>query len=77
MNTADMLIHVHPDLSELGRGDLERTVATCSGVDCAEFNHHAHPHALIVKFDPDAVDGMTILSMVRKSVDPMATIVGL
>jgi len=30
-----------------------------------------------VKFDPDIVDGMKILGMVRSSVDPVATIVGL
>ncbi|MFZ1899298.1 MAG: hypothetical protein WCF11_02810 [Azonexus sp.] len=76
MNVADMLIHVHPELDVPARSDLERRLAGCSGIDCAEFNHHAHPHALIVKYDPDTVDGMKILSMVR-NVDPVATIVGL
>jgi hypothetical protein len=76
MNVADMLIHVHPELDVPARSNLERRLASCSGVDCAEFNHHAHPHALIVKFDPDTVDGMKILGMVR-NVDPVATIVGL
>jgi hypothetical protein len=76
MNVADMLIHVHPELDVPARSNLERSLASCSGIDCAEFNHHAHPHALIVKYDPEAVDGMKILGMVRH-VDPVATIVGL
>jgi hypothetical protein len=76
MNVADMLIHVHPELDVPARSNLERRLASCSGIDCAEFNHHAHPHALIVKYDPDTVDGMKILGMVR-NVDPVATIVGL
>lgn len=77
MNMADMLIHVHPNLDVPARSRLENSLAGCTGVDCAEFNHHAHPHALVVKFDPDIVDGMKILGMVRNSVDPVATIVGL
>jgi len=76
MNTADMLIHVHPELDAQNRAHLEKWVAECDGVDCAEFDHHTHPHALLVKYDPDAVQGMQILDMVRK-VDPVATIVGL
>lgn len=76
MNTADMLIHVHPELDAKDRANLEQWVAECDGVDCAEFDHHTHPHALIVKYDPDAIRGMQILDRVRK-VDPVATMVGL
>jgi 2-methylcitrate dehydratase PrpD len=76
MNMADMLIHVHPELDALARTNLERRLMECMGVDCAEFNHHPHPHALIVKYDPDTVEGMEILGMVR-NVDPAATRVGL
>jgi hypothetical protein len=76
MNTADMLIHVHPELDAQGRADLANKVAGRVGVDCAEFGHHAPSHALIVKYDPDAVHGMQILDMVRKF-DPVATMVGL
>jgi hypothetical protein len=76
MNTADMLIHVHPELNAQERAYLENWVSGCVGVDCAEFDHHTHPYALIVKYDPDAVRGMQILDMVRK-IDPVATRVGL
>jgi hypothetical protein len=76
MNIADMLIHVHPELDTQARADLERKVMECCGVDCAEFGHHAHPHSLIVKYDPDEIQGMQILNIVR-TLDPVATRVGL
>jgi hypothetical protein len=76
MNTADMLIHVHPELDTQARASLERRVMGCVGVDCAEFDHHAHPHSLIIKYDPDEIQGMQILNIVR-TLDPAATRVGL
>jgi len=76
MNTADMLIYVHPELDAQKRTELEKMIEGHIGVDCAEFEHHPHPHALIVKYDPDALRGMQILDMVRKT-DPKATMVGL
>lgn len=76
MNTADMLIHVHPDLDAQARTELERKLAGHTGVDCAEFEHREHPHSLLVKYDPDTVKSMELLQMVRK-VDPVATIVAL
>jgi hypothetical protein len=48
----------------------------CVGVDCAEFDHHTHPHAMIVKYDPDEIQGEQILKIVR-TVDPVASRVGL
>lgn len=76
MSTADMLIHIHPELDTRSRRDLEKRVLGCVGVDCAEFDHHPHPHAMIVKYDPDEIEGIDILSIVR-TVDPVATRVGL
>jgi len=76
MNTADMLIYVHPNLDLQMRTDLEKKLMGRIGVDCAEFHHRPHPHSLMVKYDPDAVEGMEILQMVRK-LDPVATMVGM
>ena len=76
MNTADMLIHVHPELDADARTGLERNLMGHVGIDCAEFTHDAHHHTLLVKYDPDAVEGMEILQMVRK-LDPVASMVGL
>ena len=76
MNTADIMIHVHPELDALTRTSLEKELMGHIGVDCAEFIHRPHPHELMVKYDPDAVEGMEILQMVRKG-DPVATMVGM
>lgn len=76
MNTADLVIHVPQELDTKARKDLEKKLIGHIGVDCAEFNHHAHPHSLVVKYDPDAVEGMEILQMVR-TIDPAASMVGL
>jgi hypothetical protein len=72
MNTVDMMIHVHPELDAQMRMDLERKLVGRMGIDCAEFEHKPHPHSIMVKYDPDAIEGMTILQMVRK-VDPVAS----
>lgn len=76
MNTADMLIYVHPELDVQRRVALEKMVEGHAGVDCAQFNSHAHHHAMLVKYDPDAIEGMQILNIVR-SADPLAAMVGL
>lgn len=76
MNTADMLIHLRPELDAQARRDLENRLSGHIGVDCAEFEHREHPHSLVVKYDPDAVAGMDLLQVVR-TIDPGATIVGL
>ncbi len=76
MNMGDMLIYVHTELDVQNRRHLENWVSGRIGVDCAEFDQHAHPHALIVKYDPATVQGMEILNIVR-NVDPAATMVGL
>ena len=76
MNTADMVIHVHPELDAQARSNLEKRIMGCVGVDCAEFDHHEHPHSMVVKYDPEEIQGTQILDIVR-TVDPVATRVGL
>ncbi len=76
MNTADMLIHVHPTLNAQARTDLEKNLLGHIGVDCAEFEHRPQPHSILVKYDPDTIKGLDILLTVRKF-DPEAAMVGL
>ncbi|MDD2701456.1 MAG: hypothetical protein PHH36_09485 [Sideroxydans sp.] len=76
MNTADMLIHVHPDLNAQARTTLEKNLLSHIGVDCAEFEHRPQPHSILVKYDPDTIEGMEILQTVRKF-DPKASMVGM
>jgi hypothetical protein len=76
MNQADMLIYVHPELDEQRRAALTKIVEGRPGVDCAEFDPRSQHHAMMVRYDPDAIQGMQILDIVRKT-DPVASIVGL
>ena len=54
----------------------EKRLMGCVGVDCAEFDRRSQPHAMMVKYDPDEMQGMQILNIVR-TVDPVASRVGL
>jgi len=76
MNKADMLIYIHPELDAHKRADLEKMVEGRIGVDCAEFDAHTHNHAMLVRYDPDTIQGAQILDVVRK-MDPVATMVGM
>ncbi len=76
MNMADMIIHVHPELGMQERNKLERQLEGHIGIDCAEFSHRPHSHELMVKYDPEALQGMEILQMVRR-LDPVASRIGL
>lgn len=76
MDTADVLIHIHPELSADERNKLVDTMLANKGVMAASFDHHEHPHALTVVYDPDAVHGAALLEVARK-VSPTANMVGL
>lgn len=76
MSTPDILIHVHPELSEAGRAKVESAVMGCAGVLAANFDQHKHPHALMVAYNPDEISGKQILALVQKY-DSAASMVGL
>ena len=76
MKTVDILIHVHPELSTEARAKVEQEVRACNGVISANFAHHKHPHALIVIYNPDAIQTKQMLDVVKRH-DPAATMVGL
>lgn len=76
MPTADLLIHVHPELSQQARTKVEKDVSDSNGVISAHFDHHKHPHALIVLYNPDSIKSNAILD-VAKQYDPAATMAGL
>ncbi|MHB0918588.1 MAG: hypothetical protein ACYC1G_12515 [Thiobacillus sp.] len=76
MDTVDVLIYVHPELSPEDREKVEREAMACTGVIAANFDHHRHPHALTVLYNPDAVQDKQILDVVKRY-DPVATMVGL
>ncbi|MCL4471501.1 MAG: hypothetical protein ACYC05_00975 [Sulfuricella sp.] len=76
MDTVDVLIYVHPELPPETRAKTEQEVMACAGVIAADFDHHKHPHALTVLYNPDEVQDKQILEVVRRY-DPAATMVGM
>lgn len=76
MDTVDVLIHVHPELSPETRAKVEKEVMSSAGVIAANFDHHKHPHALTVLYNPEEIQDKQILEVVRRC-DPAATMVGM
>jgi hypothetical protein len=76
INTPDILIYVHPELSAEVRTKIENDVMGRAGIISAHFDHHKHPHALTVLYNLDAINEKEILASVRKY-DPAASMVGL
>ncbi|MBE9516682.1 MAG: hypothetical protein IME93_06855 [Proteobacteria bacterium] len=77
MNKADMLIDVHPDLSEDDREKLVDEIITLNGVLQAHFDpRHPHGHGLYVEYDPDAIHAKGVLEEVKRW-DPQADMASL
>ncbi len=77
MNKADILIDVHPHLSEDHRQQLETEIITLNGVLHAHFDHkHPKSHGLFVQYNPQAITSHAVLDEVRQW-DPQATMSGL
>lgn len=76
MKNVDVLIYVHPELSANDRAKLEQETEGEVGVISAKFDKHPHPHALLIQYDPDAIQAQQVLDVVRRH-DPSATLVGM
>lgn len=76
MNTVDVLIYVHPELSAEARKKVVKEVIACAGVVSANFDKHKHPHALTVLYNSNEVQSKQILDLVKQH-DPAASLVGL
>lgn len=75
MDIADIMIHVHPDLSAEQRANLEEAVAAGDGVVSVHFSPQ-HAHEMTVAYDPKVTHSQTILERVRPW-DAAATMAGL
>ena len=75
MNIADIMIHVHPDLSSEQRAKIEETVSACKGVMSVHFCTE-HTHELTVAYDPEVINSKTILEQIKQW-DQEAVMVGL
>jgi len=65
MNITDILIHVHPTLTAGQRTKIEEALSGSKGVVSAHFSP-AHPHELIVAYNPEAADAAQLLQIVRE-----------
>jgi allophanate hydrolase subunit 1 len=75
MDIADILIHVHPELSASQREKIETEVGALTGVVSVHFSS-GHPHELTVAYDPARITSQRILELVRQW-DKAASLVGL
>lgn len=75
MQIVDVLFHVHPNLAEESRINLEEIVSANNGVMHANFSDMLF-HKLKVSYDPDAIRADTLLEQVREF-DEEAMMVGL
>ena len=75
MNIVDILFHIHPDLSEEQRSNIEDSISAQNGVMHVNFNDKVS-HELSVSYDPDAITADSILAELREW-DTNATMVGL
>jgi len=75
INIVDIVIHVHPELSEEQRANLQQAVRDCDGVlsDCFM---DEHPHVFTVAYNPDLISSAEVLKQVR-TCDPEAMMAGI
>jgi len=70
MNTdisiADIVVHLHPDATPECKDRIEAGLRAREGVISVHFNEDDHPHALVVAYDPGAVNSETLLAEIRK-----------
>jgi hypothetical protein len=66
IDIADIVFHLHPESSGDNREKIEKELRDHDGVVSVHFNEEKHPHALIVAYNPDAVNSEALLAEVRK-----------
>lgn len=76
INIADIVVHLHPASSCDDTDKIERGLRATEGVISVRFNDEDHPHALIVAYNPDAVNSGTLLAEIRKC-DAKAVMAGI
>lgn len=66
ISIADIVVHLHPESCHDDREKIERELRAHDGVISVHFNEQDHPHAVIVAYNPEAVNSETLLSEIRK-----------
>jgi len=76
INIADIVVHLHPESSCDDKEKIERELRAQDGVVSVHFSEEDHPHALVVAYNPEAVNAQTLLAEIRKC-DQKAVMAGL
>jgi len=63
---ADIVVHLHPETSCDDSGKMEQDLRAHDGVISVHFSDEAHPHSVVVAYNPDAVTSAEVLSEIRK-----------
>jgi allophanate hydrolase subunit 1 len=75
MDIADIMIHIHPELSEQQRKNIETLVSEHEGVVSIHFSPQ-HLQELTVAYDPAVISAEQVLTQVRRW-DEAAVMAGL
>jgi len=76
ISIADIVVHLHPDISCDDEEKVERDLRARNGVISVHFNEKQHPHAVVVAYNPEAVTSQEVLTEIRKC-DKQAVMAGI
>jgi len=76
ISIADIVVHLHPDISCDDEEKVERDLRAHDGVISVHFNEKEHPHAVVVAYNPEAVSSQEVLTEIRKC-DKQAVMAGI
>ncbi|NOX10149.1 MAG: hypothetical protein GXP22_11835 [Gammaproteobacteria bacterium] len=76
INIVDIIVHLHPENSCDDTDKIEQELRDRDGVVSVHFNAEAHPHAVVVAYNPDAVTSQQLLAGIRQC-DKAAMMAGL
>jgi hypothetical protein len=66
ISIADIVGHLHPEASDECKGNIEKGLRAHNGVVSVHFNSEERPHAVVVAYNPDAVNSGELLTEIRK-----------
>lgn len=66
ISIADIVVHLHPEASDECKSNIESGFRAHDGVVSVHFSSEEHPHAVVVAYNPDAVDSGELLTEIRK-----------
>jgi hypothetical protein len=66
ISIADFVVHLHPESSCDDPEKIEHDLRARDGVLSVHFTREEHPHAMVVAYNPAAVNSGTLLAEIRK-----------